>query len=88
MNSGIKTTILGCGSSGGVPRIDGDWGVCDPNNVKNIRSRCSILVEKITNDKKTVVLIDTSRIFLLYQHLQEILPCTYNKYGQKQSVVR
>ena len=60
MNSVIKTTILGCGSSGGVPRIDGDWGVCDPNNVKNIRSRCSILVEKITNDKKTVVLIDTS----------------------------
>ena len=40
MNSVIKTTILGCGSSGGVPRIDGDWGVCDPNNVKNIRSRC------------------------------------------------
>ena len=29
MNSVIKTTILGCGSSGGVPRIDGDWGVCD-----------------------------------------------------------
>jgi len=60
MNSVIKTTILGCGSSGGVPRIDGDWGVCDPTNAKNIRSRCSILVEKITNDKKTVVLIDTS----------------------------
>ena len=50
MNSVIKTTILGCGSSGGVPRIDGDWGVCDPNNVKNIRSRCSILVERVTND--------------------------------------
>ena len=60
MSSVIKTTILGCGSSGGVPRIDGDWGVCDPNNVKNIRSRCSILVERVTNDKKTVVLIDTS----------------------------
>ena len=60
MSSVIKTTILGCGSSGGVPRIDGDWGVCDPNNIKNIRTRCSILVEKITNDKKTVVLIDTS----------------------------
>ena len=51
MNSVIKTTILGCGSSGGVPRIDGDWGDCDPNNVKNIRSRCSILVEKITNEE-------------------------------------
>ena len=60
MNSIIKTTILGCGSSGGVPRIDGDWGVCDPKNEKNVRTRCSILVERITEDKKTVVLIDTS----------------------------
>ena len=60
MNSVIKTTILGCGSSGGVPRINGDWGDCNPKNSKNIRTRCSLLVEKITNNKKTTVLIDTS----------------------------
>lgn len=36
--------ILGCGSSGGVPRITGDWGVCDPNEPKNRRTRCSALV--------------------------------------------
>ena len=37
--------ILGCGSSGGVPRLGGNWGDCDPNNSKNQRSRCSLLVE-------------------------------------------
>ena len=52
----MKVTILGCGSSGGVPRIGGDWGVCDPTNPKNRRRRCSILVE----DQGTTVLIDTS----------------------------
>lgn len=52
----MKVTILGCGSSGGVPRIGGEWGVCDPNNPKNRRGRCSILVH---NDD-TTVLIDTS----------------------------
>lgn len=52
----MKVTILGCGSSGGVPRIGGDWGVCDPNNPKNRRRRCSILVQ----DAATTVLIDTS----------------------------
>ncbi|NNE22156.1 MAG: MBL fold metallo-hydrolase, partial [Rhizobiales bacterium] len=34
-------TILGCGSSGGVPRIGNLWGDCDPNNPKNRRRRCS-----------------------------------------------
>jgi len=52
----MKVTILGCGSSGGVPRIGNDWGVCDPTNPKNRRRRCSILVQE--ND--TTVLIDTS----------------------------
>lgn len=58
----IKVTILGCGSSGGVPRCDGEWGNCDPNNPKNYRTRCSILVEKYVNDapNPTRILIDTS----------------------------
>ncbi len=53
-------TILGCGSSGGVPRIGGLWGDCDPNNPKNTRRRCSLLVERLDGDGRTTVLIDTS----------------------------
>jgi phosphoribosyl 1,2-cyclic phosphate phosphodiesterase len=58
MNS--KITILGCGSSAGVPRIGGDWGVCDPANPKNRRRRCSLLVERTETTGTTRVLIDTS----------------------------
>jgi phosphoribosyl 1,2-cyclic phosphate phosphodiesterase len=53
-------TILGCGSSGGVPRIGGDWGLCDPSNPKNRRRRCSVLVEQQGKEGATRVLIDTS----------------------------
>jgi phosphoribosyl 1,2-cyclic phosphate phosphodiesterase len=53
-------TILGCGSSAGVPRVGGDWGSCDPNNAKNRRRRCSLLVEKNNGTGTTRVLIDTS----------------------------
>ncbi len=53
-------TILGCGSSGGVPRLGGLWGACDPKNPKNRRRRCSLLVERVTSDGTTRVLIDTS----------------------------
>ena len=53
-------TILGCGSSGGVPRIGGDWGLCDPANPKNRRLRCSILLEKVDVSGTTRILIDTS----------------------------
>ena len=53
-------TILGCGSSGGVPRLGGLWGDCDPENPKNRRRRCSLLVERVEGDGKTTVLIDTS----------------------------
>jgi len=34
----IIATIMGSGSSGGVPRIGGGWGACDPTNPKNRRS--------------------------------------------------
>jgi phosphoribosyl 1,2-cyclic phosphate phosphodiesterase len=53
-------TILGCGSSGGVPRLGGNWGDCDPTNPKNHRRRCSMLVERKDGDDVTRVLIDTS----------------------------
>lgn len=57
----IDFTILGCGSSGGVPRIGGHWGDCDPENPKNRRSRCSALVTRTAEDGGvTRVLIDTS----------------------------
>lgn len=56
----LRFTILGCGSSGGVPRIGGHWGECDPDNPKNRRTRCSLLVERIDGEATTRVLIDTS----------------------------
>jgi len=56
----IRFTILGCGSSGGVPRLGGHWGDCDPDNPKNTRRRCSLLIERETADGTTRVLIDTS----------------------------
>jgi len=56
----LTFTILGCGSSGGVPRLGGDWGDCDPHNLKNRRRRCSMLVQRVTDQGTTSVLIDTS----------------------------
>ncbi|WP_052045816.1 MBL fold metallo-hydrolase [Candidatus Paracaedibacter symbiosus] len=41
----MRIIILGCGSSGGVPLITGEWGNCDPNNPRNRRRRASILLE-------------------------------------------
>ncbi|CAF26099.1 MBL fold metallo-hydrolase [Bartonella quintana] len=59
-----RFTILGCGSSPGVPRPNGDWGACDPNNPKNKRYRSSLLVERIqASGKKTTVVIDTGPDF-------------------------
>ncbi|RZW12575.1 MAG: MBL fold metallo-hydrolase [Rhodobacteraceae bacterium] len=52
-------TILGCGSSGGVPRLGGNWGDCDPTNPRNRRTRCSLLVERVSEHGTTRVLIDT-----------------------------
>jgi phosphoribosyl 1,2-cyclic phosphate phosphodiesterase len=56
----LKFTILGCGSSAGVPRPALGWGECDPNNPKNRRRRTSLLVERRTADGITRVLVDTS----------------------------
>jgi len=55
----MKVTILGSGTSSGVPRIGGegpDWGACDPNEPKNRRRRVSLLVQHDDYN----VLIDTS----------------------------
>jgi phosphoribosyl 1,2-cyclic phosphate phosphodiesterase len=61
----LELRILGCGSSGGVPRLGGpneagNWGQCDPANPKNRRRRCSILVKRIDAQGETRVLVDTS----------------------------
>jgi phosphoribosyl 1,2-cyclic phosphate phosphodiesterase len=61
----LEARILGCGSSGGVPRLGGEdeggyWGVCDPTNPKNRRSRCSLLLRQKTPEGETRVLVDTA----------------------------
>ena len=56
-NRGLEFIILGCGSSGGVPRIDGNWGVCNPQNPKNYRTRCSLAVKFPTGK---VIVFDTA----------------------------
>lgn len=56
----IRATIMGCGASPGVPRIGNDWGACDPQEPRNRRSRCSLLIERISDDgNRTTVLVDT-----------------------------
>ncbi len=65
-----RLTLLGTGSSGGVPRSNGDWGLCDPANPKNRRRRCSALIEHAANradleagEAVTRIVIDTSPDF-------------------------
>ncbi len=54
-----RLTILGCGSSGGVPRIGNNWGECDSTEPKNRRRRCAVLVERFSDAGATQLLIDT-----------------------------
>jgi phosphoribosyl 1,2-cyclic phosphate phosphodiesterase len=56
----LRLTILGCGSSAGVPRVGEGWGACDPANPRNRRRRCSVLLERFGPDGATTVLVDTS----------------------------
>jgi phosphoribosyl 1,2-cyclic phosphate phosphodiesterase len=56
----LRYTILGCGSSGGVPRLGGNWGECDPDEPRNRRRRCSLLIERVAEAGTTRVLVDTS----------------------------
>lgn len=56
----LQITLLGTGSSGGVPRVTNDWGACDSSEPRNRRRRCSALVEQVSSTgEKTSVLIDT-----------------------------
>ncbi len=59
--SRVVATILGCGSSGGVPRVGNLWGACDPNEPKNRRRRCALLLRGTCDEGggETIVLIDT-----------------------------
>ncbi len=59
MTTKHRLTILGCGSSGGVPRIGNNWGACDPAEPRNRRRRCAVLVERFDGRGATQVLIDT-----------------------------
>ncbi|MGY6662323.1 MAG: MBL fold metallo-hydrolase [Glycocaulis sp.] len=77
MSGLLRITLLGCGSSGGVPRVDGDWGECDPAEPKNYRTRCSLLIERAASlsaladsTQITRLVIDTSPDFR-FQMLRE-----------------
>ena len=68
MSSKLEIIILGSGSSGGVPRADGNWGVCDPNDPRNRRDRCSLMVRRPSDeppDRWTTVVVDASPEFRL-----------------------
>lgn len=68
MTAALQFTILGSGSSGGVPRADGNWGDCDPGEPRNRRSRCSFLVrttERGEGGHPTTVVVDTAPDFRL-----------------------
>ena len=68
MSDYLEVSILGSGSSGGVPRADGDWGRCDPSEPLNRRSRCSLAVRRVTASatdpaRQTTVVVDLSPDF-------------------------
>ena len=57
----LTLTILGCGSSAGVPRPALGWGQCDPKNPRNRRRRCSLMVERTSEHGTTRIVIDTAQ---------------------------
>ena len=56
----LTLTILGCGSSAGVPRPALGWGQCDPKNPRNRRRRCSLMAERRSEHGITRIVIDTA----------------------------
>jgi phosphoribosyl 1,2-cyclic phosphate phosphodiesterase len=65
LSARLEFTILGSGSSGGVPRADGNWGHCDPNEPRNARSRCSLLARRLGDGEgagqgDTTLIVDTA----------------------------
>ncbi|MHB8528289.1 MAG: MBL fold metallo-hydrolase [Caulobacteraceae bacterium] len=68
MSAMLEVIVLGCGSSGGVPRADGNWGACNPADRRNWRSRCSLLVRRISDGgpaTQTTVVVDAAPEFRL-----------------------
>jgi len=63
MSDLYRFTILGCGSSPGVPRVGNDWGACDPQEPRNRRLRASLLIERIGAGGVTRVVVDTGPDF-------------------------
>lgn len=63
MPQSLTIRILGSGCSTGVPRIDGYWGACDPENPKNRRTRCSAWFGLSDGNGLTSVVVDTSPEF-------------------------
>ena len=66
MSAALEFTILGCGSSAGVPRADGNWGACDPDDPRNRRTRCSMMARRLSEegpDRRTTIVIDASPEF-------------------------
>ena len=64
MQGSTTLTLMGTGSSGGVPRVGNIWGECDPQEPRNRRRRCSVLIEKVhageANPRAvTTVVVDT-----------------------------
>ncbi|ALE03782.1 MBL fold metallo-hydrolase [Bartonella ancashensis] len=84
MSDFYRFTILGCGSSAGVPRPNGFWGACNPNNPKNKRYRTSLLVQRIQQcDQKTTVIIDTGADFrsqMLDMHVENLNAAIYTHF--------
>lgn len=67
----MKVTVLGCGGSIGTPAAGGFWGKCDPEEIKNNRTRASLLVQSATTD----VLVDATvdlRIHLNRMQLKKL----------------
>ena len=80
----VKFTILGCGSSLGIPRIDGYFGNCNPKEIKNYRTRCSALI----STKNTYTLIDTSpdlKIQLVKNNVKNIDRVLYSHFHADQN---
>jgi phosphoribosyl 1,2-cyclic phosphate phosphodiesterase len=68
VTAALEIVILGCGSSGGVPRADGAWGECDPNDRRNWRSRCSLMVRRVSQagaEAQTTLVVDAAPEFRL-----------------------
>lgn len=79
MTRDLKVTILGCGGSAGVPAAGNYWGACDPNEPRNMRTRCSVAVQSET----TTLIIDTGpefRVQMNRENIQNITAVLYTHY--------